>query len=167
MYCEKHGETSVICRDCDLDSIEDNTKLQLVREKATDAYVQLNAELATLLGWMEVQQGGEDNGVKIPPTWLVGYEKNTDRALGRDVIPKWTHDFAAVFKLAFDMHIVFYRDLDETNAYYLDEETEQRHKQSEFIRQHESKYVATAVAIVKLAIKQLKQRQEKEIKNEP
>lgn len=148
---------------CDLDTIAANTTLQLVGDSKEDQYIQLNAELATLFGWTEVQNGGCEDGMNVPPTWLIGFEKGADKSLGRDVIPKWTHDFGSTFKLAFDLHIVCHRDLDEANAYYMDEETEQRHMQSEFIRQHDNKYIAAATAVVKLAIKQLKSRAEKEI----
>lgn len=50
-------------------------------------YTLAEQRLATLLGWTELQVGGQCDGINVPATWVTGVPPNS---MHRDLVPMWT-----------------------------------------------------------------------------
>lgn len=53
-----------------------------------DIYTEAEIRLATLLGWTELQVGGQCDGNNVPDTWVTGVPP--DGGFVRDLVPMWT-----------------------------------------------------------------------------
>jgi hypothetical protein len=69
-------------------------------------HIEAELRLARLLGWTDLQVGGEYNGSKLPPTWANGFPPGSD-GNDRELVPLWTRDDGAALRLAARSRIHF------------------------------------------------------------
>jgi hypothetical protein len=68
--------------------------------------IEAELRLATLLGWTELQVGGQERGFKLPPTWVNGYPPGSNLK-DRELVPFWAREDGDAFRLAVQSRIHF------------------------------------------------------------
>lgn len=111
-------------------------------------YADLNSELATLLGWTELQQGGKSDGMNVPAFYLLG-KSPVDGV--KEWVPMWSFSEGEAFSLAVKMGLSVQTD------HFSQAIVSFAHGIiRESFSNHASKELAFSYAITQAAIKSLK-----------
>lgn len=125
-----------------------------------EEYVAAELKLAKLLGWTEIERGGQsEHGINIPPDWLTGYPRNRTGSILdplRAYVPQWTrrNEDALQLVIDYELNITF----DRGRMWVKDSDNSRLGNLQEFWDHEHDKGSAVRYAIVMTAISKLERK---------